>query len=47
MPLFGPVGDDWPPRCQVNMQMSRRGAPIILESVVFAVRGIVVLIYYF
>lgn len=27
MPLFGPVGDDWPPQCQVNMQMSLRGAP--------------------
>lgn len=40
MPLFGPVGDDWPPRCQVNMQMSPRGAPIVLERVVLLSGGL-------
>lgn len=39
MPLFGPVGDDWPPQCQVNMQMSLRAAPAWPGKGYFAVRG--------
>lgn len=42
MPLFGPVGDDWPPQCQVNMQMSLQGAPTRPGKGYFAVRGVIV-----
>lgn len=46
MPLFRPVGDDWPPQCHVIKQISPRCAPTTFKGL-FGFKGGYCCLYYF